>query len=273
MAGEATHVSYKFSYDQQGYGAGWSENYWANTTPRATLEQALRLGRLLANVHAADVALTHVSLSPVGFAERPILYEFEPHLVASLTPLEWSANLAGDALVVEMSDKVTGEKTRQWIKGIPDRVSEQGQLVFGDNYAKRINGLTAELESGAWSMRKYPRGIPGKTIVGLDIPTGTLEIPAHGYNVMDRVKVRRCRNVEGVNKIWKVMKVTDGDHFQLAGWNPDLHIGKYLANSGTAFPFVMSVITITQVRIPRAANKRVGRPYAMGKGRRKSVRR
>lgn len=261
-----TKVSFFWSAQQGAYLGGWSENFWHPGSPVNALASAKELQLVLLPCHSNQSKLTHIRCTPIDPSIAPVLFALAPPQVGTGVGALFGLNNMVDSILMELRNRGTNEHTRMWVKGIPDEFVQNGVLVNARDIADTILALSRALSNAPWSMYKQNVSAPQKVITAINIATGTITCPAHGYAEQDQIKLLRVKNTTKVNGTWKIYGLT-ADTFKLMGWNPALHIGDYIPGSGVARKVVLGIVASDAARALRVSKHDVGRPFGLYRGR------
>jgi hypothetical protein len=130
-----------------------------------------------------------------------------------------------------------------------------------------MNAFFLTLQSQGFVLKVQDKSQPKKKINSIS-DTGVVTLPAHGYASGNYVRVSRARGYKYVNKVWRIQSI-DANSFQLLFFtanNPPIPIyGDPVAQLQQSI-FVSPLAT--GMRIVRATEHKVGRPFGLLSGRR-----
>lgn len=268
----ATRVSFLFTDSAGAYAAGWSENYWHAGTPVDALAAALEIRKKVLYVHASGVSMTHIRCTPFEQDNRPITYELQPHEFAVGDGDEWQPDYVKTALLIERRQESTNERTRNWIRGIPDLASVNNLYTPTDNYKKDVDALLKVLTSDPWKMYMVPRGQTGKSITAIDTLTGVFTVPVHLYAPGQKIRIRRGRGVLDLAGLWEIADVPTGNTFRVRGWYPAYHPGVYVPRSAKTYHTDKVIVSPNKGEVVRITSHATGIGYSAMVGRRRARR-
>jgi len=260
-----------FFQQQSALTGGWSENFWNSALD---LTQALAASNalvpLLQNLHGDQTIMTNARISESPAFRAATLYSIieaaDPDLSKATT-----SDYPTTALLFLLTNGAQ-YITRQWIKGLPDNIVRQsGRYDPVATYIPKANAFFAAILTPAngWVMRVLDKAIP-KKIVQAITQQGVCTVTGHGYNTNAKVRISRAKNLKQANGIWRITNI-DADTFSLQGWVEPTVATPYLGN-GTVQLQSYIFVPPTTAKFDRATSHRVGRPFGLLGGRRRSRR-
>lgn len=264
-----------FNQQQSSKLGGWSENLWINEDNVDIVEaNALVLRGLMSNAKGIQVILPSIRISstPANRLVRNVTIPTAPGSSSGGTP---DADYPNTALQFKFT-AAGGYSVTNWMRGIPDaQISNSGNYVPTGAYTSKINAMFAALKtsSNAWSLRVLDRTTPKQTVTKVDLTTGVVTCPAHGYGpagTTQRVRLQGFATPKVLNKIWRIT-VIDADTFQLAFWTA-LPTQPVTGNNPYSRRQVYIFVQISGASVVRATSHRTGRPTGQLTGRRRAKR-
>jgi hypothetical protein len=204
--------------------AGWSENFWYNSSALSDTKLAAeRLRQCLNAITGDQVQSTGFRISDatvfrrVSTSPRPAPNVIDPALT-------FDADYPTNSLQWQFTGSLGGTVT-QWHSGIPDKVISHSGFYFPSglaSYNDRMNAFFAELSltSNAWSLNGLLASSLPKPITDVNLTTGVLTAPGHGFPASPAVYFIRIKGFAGfpyINKIWRGVTLT-ADTVQLSFW-------------------------------------------------------
>lgn len=265
-------VSYRYGMPVGDRTAGWSENFWSSLGDiNAARTAAQAMSATIWQLHGNGVNLPSARVSnATTFRDVSIL---QLGLFSVIGPSSGAddADYPTNALLLKLTGQ-GGYVTRQWLKGIPDRVvSQGGQYKPTPTYVTNFNALATVLTNAAngWTMRVSDRTVPFKPVKDIS-QAGIVTVTGHGYADNSRVRISRVQGLTQANRIWRITRL-DADTFSLQGWVAPSVAIPYLGN-GVARQVSPIYVAIQAAVIERATKHNVGRPFGQLTGRRRTRR-
>jgi hypothetical protein len=135
-----------------------------------------------------------------------------------------------------------------------------------------MNIVLALLKDSAnlWSLHPLDRTVPLKVVTGVDLTTGIVTCPAHGYGpagTVVKIRLKGFATPKVLNQIWRIT-VIDANTFSLSLWQP-LTGQVVTGKNPTARLQTYTYVQIADVLQIRSTKHNVGRPTGQLGGRRK----
>lgn len=247
---------------------GWSENYWNSKTDLSaciTAALALRTALMFAKGDQAVCPRYRIS-DPVVFRSG------RTYIVggASARVGNFPSDYQVTKLLLNFTSSIT--TTQQWFGGQTD-----ASIVNGGYYdpSSSLGSLTAyanTLANGTngWSVRSLNPAFPPIPVLSIDATTGTVTTGGHTYVTGDRIRISYVHGLTSANGLWRVIQIpSNTTQFNLAGWIASPLTPMLKSPNARVRLQSYTLSQITQVRIVRASNHRVGVPTGTFGGRRK----
>lgn len=248
---------------------GWSENFWNSQTDQSgVILAADRLNSLLEALHGRSSYIIGRRISAVATFRRVAVNTWtQDTFNAQVSPATLSDYPTTSLLMVLRSNP--DYVTRQWTKGIPDAVVDNGGFYKPTStYARQVETFFRQLREGGngWCLRVLDRGQANKIVQAIT-QAGIVTVAAHGYDNNDLVRISRARGMTVANAIWRIT-VIDANSFSLQGWTGGSTTPVYEGN-GVVRRQIYAYPAISDCSIDRATKHNVGRPFALLSGRRR----
>lgn len=263
----------KFDWQQQSSKlGGWGMGFWNSLSDlSAATAKADALRDRINAITGIQVVCPSYSISDITTTRNVQNVVVNSLPGTNITPAN-DADYPSTALLLKVS--ASGNyKTEQWIRGIPDaNISSSGRYNPQAQYANRMAAFFGELTSAGngWSLYSLDKGRAKKVITALDVTTGIVTCPAHGFGAAGstlKVRVQGFQSPKAANKIWRIV-VIDPNTFQLSFWKPLTGV-TVSGNNPLARPQTYTMLQITLAAIVRATSHYTGRPTGLLGGRRR----
>lgn len=272
-----------FFYKQQSSRlAGWSENFWNSLVDWSAVKaQADVLRPLLDKLHGAQAYCAHIRFTQLdGATGIPLFRYVENQVLVGSGPRDTAtygdADYPTTALLFELFNAQT-KRTKQWIRGIDDdQISNSGNFKVAKDFQKSFDAMKAQLivAANGWSLRMLKAANANKDVTKLEVATGEVTVPAHGFGANGatiRVRIKGFQSPTAVNKIWRaVVKDVDTITLSFAG---ELVGQTVKAIQPKARLQTYELLGCSNAQILRSSSHYTGRPIDLFGGRRKTRRR
>lgn len=258
--------------------AGWSDNFWSQNSELSGVVTATEeLRNRLNAITGKETKLPSARISSADSFRNVRLVTY--NTTGSVTAAQ-IADYPSTALLLKLS--APGPyTTRQWIRGIPDDVVQDGGTYNPSGltgWSAKLNTFLGTLtDSGnLWSIRALNRNTPTTPVTNVALATGIVTAPAHGLGAAGaivRVRVKGFIVPRGLNKVWKATILTDST-LQLNFYTPptQVNLAPY-AITPTVRLQTYIYVQIAEAVIDRVTSHYTGRPIELLGGRRRTRRR
>lgn len=261
-------VSFRFG-QQSTKAGGWSENFWINSNDLTFVtNKANEMWTVLWNSKAAQITGQYIRISDTS-TFRNVL-KIRKNTGASAPTTGTDADYPNTALTFNVV-AAGNYSTRQWLRGLPDSiVAQSGTYRPTPTFVGQINAVIAVLKnsSNLWSVRALDRTVLPKVVTAMDVTTGIVTCPAHGYGPagsVARVRVKGFSSPKQANKVWRIT-VIDSNTFSLSLWTP-LTGTPVTGNNPTARLQTYTFVQIADLTDIVVTSHKTGRPTELLSGR------
>lgn len=210
-----------FIYACEGdYRRKFSENFWSKSdSAKNALERAIVLGELLLACHGSGTALKQIRIGKTE-GGRAVQIQDYSDLSNSNKLADGTTDVGGVAAQLYCLNTAT-YKTRQWLKGMPDKIFEEGRLVKAGKFNTAQKALCEHLKDAAnlWGIRVLDVANTWKAIDNID-GDGVVTVVGHGYDTGNVVRIGRVVSQKRVNGQYRIVKMND-DQFRLLNFKPE----------------------------------------------------
>lgn len=250
---------------------GWSENYWNSKTDRSQCivsALALRAALMLAKGDQAICPRYRIS-------DPAIFRSGQTYIVGGATGRvgNFPSDYQVTKLLLNFKSAIT--TTQQWFGGQTDSSIINGGYYDPSTSLGSMTAFANVLASGAnnWCVRCLDPAFPPIPILAIDATTGVVTTGGHTYVTGDRVRISYVHGLTVANSIWKVIQIpSNTTQFNLAGWIASPLTPMLKSENARVRLQRYTLSQITEVRIVRSSNHRVGRPTGQFGGRPKKRR-
>lgn len=255
---------------------GWSENFWnSNSDLTALLPIAQALRNEIWNITGVQTVVPSARISNPDTFRQVQLVEYPTEATATAGALA-DSDYPSAALLLKLF--APGPYTTlQWLRGIPDSIITRGGTYTPQAKPGYLNKMAAFLTvlmtgTNGWSIRALDRAVLAKPVTGVNLTTGIVTIPSHGFGgagSLHKVRIKGFKVPKGLNAVWNVT-VLDGSTVQLNFYTPPTTTVVPFGKAPTARLQQYTYVPIQTASIVRATSHYTGRPTELLGGRRRT---
>lgn len=264
---------YKLSFYWQQTGnrtGGWSENFWvsaANPDEALTKGEAIRPTLLACHGrHTLNTALV------ARFDGKPRQTKPKHYPATGLnTANSDDSDYQTTAVCIQLTAGLSGN-VRQWLRGIGDNFTfEGGRMNEGSAQWDKVKAFCLALaQTSGFICRLKDQNVVKKEIVS-GTAGGIVEVMNHGYTNGQMIQIQGVELPKYANGLWRIAP-TGANTFQLVNWSPRVADAVAWKPGGTTQLRAYVDADITAVDPLFSSSRKVGRPFGLLTGRRKSRR-